>query len=75
MIEDAKAGMFDLIVTKEVSRFARNTLDSIRFTRELLASGVAVYFQNDNINTLDEDSELRLTIMSSMAQDESRKNL
>ena len=54
MIEDAKAGMFDLIVTKEVSRFARNTLDSIRFTRELLASGVAVYFQNDNINTLDE---------------------
>lgn len=73
MIEDAKAGMFDLIVTKEVSRFARNTLDSIRFTRELLSSGVAVYFQNDNINTLDEDSELRLTIMSSMAQDESRK--
>ena len=65
--------MFDLIVTKEVSRFARNTLDSIRFTRELLSSGVAVYFQNDNINTLDEDSELRLTIMSSMAQDESRK--
>ena len=65
MIEDAKAGMFDLIVTKEVSRFARNTLDSIRFTRELLSSGVAVYFQNDNINTLDEDSELRLTIMSS----------
>lgn len=42
MIEDAKAGMFDLIVTKEVSRFARNTLDSIRFTRELLSSGVAV---------------------------------
>ena len=65
--------MFDLIVTKEVSRFARNTLDSIRFTRELLSSGVAVYFQNDNINTLDEDSELRLTIMSSMTQDESRK--
>lgn len=73
MIEDAKAGMFDLIVTKEVSRFARNTLDSIRFTRELLSNGVAVYFQSDNINTLDEDSELRLTIMSSMAQDESRK--
>ena len=42
MIEDAKAGMFDPIVTKEVSRFARNTLDSIRFTRELLSSGVAV---------------------------------
>ncbi|HIY34881.1 MAG TPA: recombinase family protein [Candidatus Eubacterium faecigallinarum] len=73
MIEDGKQGLFDLVITKEVSRFARNTLDSIRFTRELLSSGVAVYFQNDNINTLDEDSELRLTIMSSMAQDESRK--
>ncbi len=73
MIEDGKAGMFDMIITKEVSRFARNTLDSIRFTRELLSSGVVVFFQNDNINTLDDDSELRLTIMSSMAQDESRK--
>lgn len=73
MIEDGKNGLFDLIVTKEVSRFARNTLDSIQFTRELLSSGVAVYFQSDNINTLDEDSELRLTLMSSMAQDESRK--
>ena len=73
MIEDGKSGLFDLIVTKEVSRFARNTLDSIQFTRELLSSGVAVYFQSDNINTLDEDSELRLTLMSSMAQDESRK--
>ena len=73
MIEDGKAGLFDLIITKEVSRFARNTLDSIKYTRELLSNGVAVYFQNDNINTLDEDSELRLTIMSSLAQDESRK--
>lgn len=73
MIEDGKLGLFDLVITKEVSRFARNTLDSIRFTRELLSNGVAVFFQSDNINTLDEDSELRLTIMSSMAQDESRK--
>ena len=73
MIEDALNDRFDLIVTKEVSRFARNTLDSIRYTRELLHHGVAVFFQNDNINTIDEDSELRLTIMSSMAQDESRK--
>lgn len=73
MIEDGKLGLFDLVITKEVSRFARNTLDSIRFTRELLSNGVAVYFQSDNINTIDEDSELRLTIMSSMAQDESRK--
>ena len=51
MIEDAKRGRFDLIVTKEISRFARNTLDSLRYTRELLRCGVGVYFQNDNINT------------------------
>lgn len=73
MIEDAKHGRFDLIVTKEISRFARNTLDSLRYTRELLRCGVGVYFQNDNINTFDKDAELRLTIMSSIAQDEVRK--
>lgn len=73
MIEDAGSDKFDLIITKEISRFARNTLDSIRFTRELLSDGVGVFFQNDNINTLDEDSELRLSIMSSIAQDELRK--
>ena len=73
MIDDAAADMFDLIITKEISRFARNTLDSIQFTRQLLSHGVGVFFQNDNINTLDEDSELRLSIMSSIAQDELRK--
>ncbi len=73
MIEDAKSGTFDLIITKEISRFARNTLDSLGYTRELLGYGVGVFFQNDNINTLDEDAELRLTIMSSIAQDELRK--
>ena len=73
MIEDAKRGTFDLIITKEISRFARNTLDSLRYTRELLRFGVGVYFQNDNINTFDKDAELRLTIMSSIAQDEVRK--
>ena len=73
MIADAKEGMFDLIITKEISRFARNTLDSLQYTRELLSFGVGVFFQNDNINTLDEDAELRLTIMSSIAQDELRK--
>ena len=73
MIEDAAMGKFDLILTKEISRFARNTLDSIQFTRQLLGYGVGVFFQNDNINTLDEDSELRLAIMSSIAQDELRK--
>ena len=73
MIEDAGEGKFDLIITKEISRFARNTLDSIQYTRKLLNDGVGVFFQNDNINTLDEDSELRLSIMSSIAQDELRK--
>ena len=73
MIADASEGKFDLVITKEISRFARNTLDSIKFTRELLSHGVGVYFQNDNINTFDEDSELRLSIMSSIAQDELRK--
>lgn len=73
MIEDAKAKKFDLIITKEISRFARNTLDSIAYTRELKSCGIGVIFMNDNINTLDSDAELRLTIMSSIAQEESRK--
>ena len=73
MIEDGKCGKFDLIVTKEISRFSRNTLDSIKYTRELLKSGVAVLFVNDNINTALPDAELRLTIMASMAQDEIRR--
>ena len=73
MIDDAAMDKFDLVITKEISRFARNTLDSIQFTRQLLGYGVGVFFQNDNINTFDEDSELRLSIMSSIAQDELRK--
>ena len=73
MIEDGKSGKFDLIITKEVSRFARNTIDSLTYTRDLLRAGVGVFFQNDNICTIDTDSELRLTIMSSIAADEVRK--
>lgn len=73
MISDSKQDKFDLILTKEISRFSRNTLDSIKYTQELLASGVGVYFLNDNINTILPDSELRLTIMASVAQDEVRK--
>ena len=73
MIEDAKERKFDFIITKEISRFSRNTLDSIKYTQELLGAGVGVLFQSDNINTLMPDSELRLTIMSSIAQDEVRK--
>ena len=73
MIACAKNGDFDLIITKEISRFARNTLDSIYYTRDLRKHGVGVIFMNDNINTLDGDAELRLGIMSSIAQEESRK--
>lgn len=73
MIEDAKNDKFDLILTKSVSRFARNTLDSIKYTNELLKYGVGVFFLNDNINTVMQDSEFRLTIMASMAQDDIRR--
>lgn len=73
MLKDAENKIFDLILTKEISRFSRNTLDSIKYTQELLKNGVGVYFLNDNINTILPDSELRLTIMASVAQDEVRK--
>ena len=73
MIADAKAGRFDFIITKEISRFSRSTLDSIQYTQELLEHDVGVFFQNDNINTLDSDSEFRLVVMAGVAQDEVRK--
>lgn len=73
MIEDAKQGEFDLIVTREVCRFARNTVDTLVMTRELKNYGVEVYFVEDNIWTMDGDGELRLTIMATLAQEESRK--
>ncbi len=73
MIADAKENKFDLILTKEVSRFARNTLDSIFYTRQLMSLGIGVIFTNDNIDTRDTDAEFRLTIMASIAQEESRK--
>lgn len=73
MIEDARLGKIDLILTKEVSRFARNTIDSIKYTQLLLSYGVIVFFISDNINTIYPDSEFRLTLMASMAQDEVRK--
>lgn len=73
MIELARHGKIDLILTKEVSRFARNTIDSISYTQLLLKYGVVVFFISDNINTIYPDSEFRLTLMASMAQDEVRK--
>ena len=73
MINDAHMGKFRLIITKEVSRFSRNILDTIAYTRELKQLGVGVLFMNDAINTLEPDAELRLSIMGSIAQEESRK--
>lgn len=74
MMEDASEGKFDLIVTREVSRFARNTVDTLQQTRILKREGVEVYFTEDNIWTMnDDDGELRLTIMATLAQNESKK--
>lgn len=74
MLEDAENGCFDLIVTREVSRFARNTVDTLQETRKLKKQGVEVYFVEDNIWTMnDEDGELKLTIMATLAQNESKK--
>ena len=73
MIQRAMGGGIDLIVTKEVSRFARNTVDTLQITRQLKSCGVRVLFLNDNIDTGDNDGEFRLTIMASVAQEESRK--
>ena len=73
MIKDCEDGKIDTILTKEVSRFARNTVDTLNYTRKLSQLGVNVIFMNDGIDTNDKDGELRLTIMASIAQEESRK--
>lgn len=72
MMDDARAGKIDLILSKSVSRFGRNTLNTISAIRELKALKIGVFFENENVNTLDEASEFMLTIMSSMAQEEAR---
>lgn len=72
MVADALNGNIDLILTKSISRFARNTVDSIQTVRSLKDKGVEVYFEKENIHTLDSKGELLLTIMSSLAQEESR---
>jgi len=72
MINDARSGKIDLILTKSISRFARNTVDTLSTVRELKAIGVEVYFEKENLHTLDPKCEVMLTIMSSLAQEESR---
>ena len=73
MIADCQQGRINTILTKEVSRFARNTVDTLNYTRQLSQLGVNIIFMNDGIDTSDKDGELRLTIMASIAQEESRK--
>ena len=68
MVEDARQKKFNMIITREVSRFARNTVDTLQYTRLLKEYGVEVFFLNDNIKTFDGDGELRLTIMATLAQ-------
>ena len=72
MIEDCMAGKIDMVITKSVSRFARNTLDCLQYIRKLREKGIAVYFEKENINTLDAKGELLIVIMGSLAQEESR---
>lgn len=72
MIESALNGKIDLIITKSISRFARNTLDTISITRQLKAKGIEVYFEKENLWSLDDKTEFLLTIMASIAQEESR---
>lgn len=71
MMQDCRQGRIDLILTKSVTRFARNTLDSIKAIRELKALGIGVYFEKERVNTLMEKSEQMITILSSIAQGES----
>ena len=73
MMEDAEKGLFQVIITKEVSRFSRNILDAVSYSRKLRNLGVSIRFMNDGIDTSQPDAELRLSIMASLAQEESRK--
>ena len=72
MIKDCEAGKIDIIITKSISRFARNTLDCLAYVRKLRDKGIGVFFEKENIDTLDTKGEVLLTILSSLAQDESR---
>ncbi len=73
MIEDARTDVFDMIVTREVSRFARNTEQALKYARILRDAGVDVYFVNENIHTMDDNSTFRFTLIAGLAQEESQK--
>ena len=72
MIDDCEAENIDMIITKSISRFARNTLDCLKYIRQLKDKNIAVFFEKENINTMDSKGEIMLTIMASLAQQESQ---
>ena len=72
IIQDCMAGNIDMIITKSISRFARNTLDCLKYIRELKEKNIPVFFEKENINTMDSKGEVLLTIMASLAQQESQ---
>ena len=72
MIADCEAGKIDLVITKSISRFARNTQDCLQYSRRLKALGIGIIFEKENISTMDASGELLFTILSSLAQEESR---
>src|SRR5690606_25116944 len=72
MIEECMAGRIDMVITKSISRFARNTLDCLKYIRQLKDKGIPVFFEKENINTMDSKGEILLTIMASLAQQESQ---
>lgn len=72
MIKDCEDGKIDMVITKSISRFARNTQDCLQYSRKLKNLGIGIFFEKENINTLDAAGELLFTIMSSLAQEESR---
>ena len=71
MIEDCMAGMIDMVITKSISRFARNTLDTLQYVRQLKEKGIAIFFEKENVNTLDSKGEFLITLLGSLAQEES----
>ena len=71
MIEDCMAGKIDMVITKSISRFARNTLDTLKYVRQLKEKGVAIFFEKENVNTLDSKGEFLITLLGSLAQEES----
>src|SRR5690625_1411184 len=72
LISDCEKGKIDFILTKSISRFARNTIDCLELVRKLMDLGVHIYFEKENINTMDAKGEIMLTIMASLAQQESQ---